>query len=215
VMSIRSGIHSLRTRRLFDRLLELSDKEICGWLRSTGIVAERNSMLSSGFYNEPLNEVLSDRIDTISQKWREKRQAFLQLVQASLNLRFPQVFDSSYSFKFSVETSDIKNLSLEMLKKTTLFGFQRDKVLLSVNNKELNTVASRGFLKILLTFVFVRTAELIHEKQGYVLLLWMTSMRTLMNSIGRKSSNFCLKGISLLLLRRPGKRLIWADHTAY
>jgi len=84
----------------------------------------------------------------------------LQLVQASLNLRFPQVFDSSYSFKF-----------LEMLKKTTLFGFQRDKVLLSVNNKELNTVASRGFLKILLTFVFVRTAELIHEKQGYVLLL--------------------------------------------
>jgi len=91
------------------------------------LVAERNSMLSSGFYNEPLNEVLSDRIDTISQKWREKRQAFLQLVQASLNLRFPQVFDSSYSFKFSVETSDIKNLSLEMLKKTTLFGFQRDK----------------------------------------------------------------------------------------
>lgn len=160
------------TRRLFDRLLELSDREnlrLATQYRK--LVAERNSMLSSGFYNEPLNEVLSDRIDTISQKWREKRQAFLQLVQASLNLRFPQVFGSSYTFKFSVETSDIKDLSLEMLKKTTLFGFQRDKILLNVNNREVNTVASRGFLKILLTFVFVRTAELIYEKQGYVLLL--------------------------------------------
>jgi len=53
------------TRRLFDRLLELSDKEnmrLAAQYRK--LVAERNSMLSSGFYNEPLNEVHSDRIDT-------------------------------------------------------------------------------------------------------------------------------------------------------
>jgi len=71
------------------------------------LVAERNSMLSSGFYNEPLNEVLSDRIDTISQKWREKRQAFLQLVQASLNLRFPQylIVVTVLSFRWRLLTS--------------------------------------------------------------------------------------------------------------
>jgi len=31
------------------------------------------------------------------------------------------VFDSSYSFKFSVETSDIKNLSLEKIKKAVRY----------------------------------------------------------------------------------------------
>jgi len=71
------------------------------------LVAERNSMLSSGFYNEPLNEVLSDRIDTISQKWREKRQAFLQLVQASLNYAFLKylIVVTVLSFRWRLLTS--------------------------------------------------------------------------------------------------------------
>jgi DNA replication and repair protein RecF len=159
-------------RRLFDRLMELSDKEnlkLSNEYRK--LLAERNAMLSSGFVNDALNEVLEERLQSISGEWRERRAKFLQLIQASLNLRFPYVFDGSYQFTLASSFYDVKSLSLEMQRKYTLFGYHRDRVSLTVNDREISSIASRGFLKILLTFIFVRTAELVNEKQGYVLLL--------------------------------------------
>ncbi|WP_156802757.1 DNA replication/repair protein RecF [Coprothermobacter platensis] len=159
-------------RRLFDRLMELSDiKNLKLSNEYRKLLAERNAMLSSGFLNEPLNDVLTERIDAISEEWRDKRVKFLQLVEASLNLRFAYVFQGDYRFSFSTERSDIRNLQLEMQKKFTMFGYHRDKISLLVNGKSVNTFGSRGFLKTLLTFIFVRTAELVHEQNGYVLLL--------------------------------------------
>lgn len=159
-------------RRLVDRLVELSDRDnlrLAADYRK--LLAERNAMLSSGFFNEALNAVLVEKLDRISEEWRAKRTKFMQLMATSLNLRFPYVFEETFKFDFKSYDSSIRDLDLELRKKVTLFGYHRDRVYLYVNGKPLESFASRGFYKIILSFMFVRTAEMMHDKNHYVLLL--------------------------------------------